>query len=118
MNCLTGNVLNDAMSIVTKWLFSTPTDCLSIPLGIQPAEVCQQGATLSLAYSSLMDLKHLLYQLQYNDTAHHCRRGETTIFESLNRLMKKIEFCKQSVSNKTISSSRQGNLKGKKNMPD
>ena len=63
MNRLIGNVLNDATLIAAKWLLSTPTDCMPIPINIQPAEVRQQRATLFLAYRNLMDLKHLLYRL-------------------------------------------------------
>ena len=57
MNRFIGNILSDAMLIATKCLLSIPTDCLPIPIGIQPAEVRQQGATLFLAYRSLMNLK-------------------------------------------------------------
>ena len=63
MNRLIGNVLNDAMLIATKWLLSTPMDCMPIPIHIQPAEVHQERATFFLAYRNLMDLKHLLYRL-------------------------------------------------------
>ena len=44
MNRLIGNVLNDAMLIATKCLLSTPTDCMPIPIGIQPAEVRRERA--------------------------------------------------------------------------
>ena len=37
----------------------TVTDYLPILIGIQPAEFHQQGTTLSLAYRSVMDPKHL-----------------------------------------------------------
>ena len=43
---LIGSVLNDAMCIANRCLCSTRTDCLPIPVGIQPAERCRQGATL------------------------------------------------------------------------
>ena len=63
MNRLIGNVLNDATLIATNSLLSTPTDCMPIPIGIQPAEVRQERTTFFLAYRNLMDLKHLLYRL-------------------------------------------------------
>ena len=50
LTCLIDSVLNDAMSIVTGCLRPTPTNCSPIPAGIQPAELCRQGATLSLVH--------------------------------------------------------------------
>ena len=55
---LIDSVLNDAMRIVTGRLRPTPTGYLPILAGIQPADLCRQGATLSLTYHSLMDPKH------------------------------------------------------------
>ena len=46
---LIDSVLNDALRIVTGCLRPTPTDCLHVLAGIQPAELCQLGVTLSLA---------------------------------------------------------------------
>ena len=51
------------MRIATGCLRPTPTDFFVILAGIQPAKLRRQGATLSLAYQSLMDSKHLLHQL-------------------------------------------------------
>ena len=44
------SVLNDALRVVTGCLRPTPTDHLPILSGIQPAELCRLGATLSLAH--------------------------------------------------------------------
>ena len=41
----------------------TPTDHLSVLSGIQPAELCQRGATLSLAHRGSLDPDHILYGL-------------------------------------------------------
>ena len=46
------------MRIVIGCLRPTPTDCLPIFVGIQPAELRRQRATLCLTYLSLMDPKH------------------------------------------------------------
>ena len=51
---LIDSILNDAMCIVTGCLRPTPTDYLPVLSGIEPAEICQQAATLSLAYRRLM----------------------------------------------------------------
>jgi len=40
--------INDALRIVTGCLHPTPADSLPILAGIQPAELCRNGATLSL----------------------------------------------------------------------
>ena len=60
---LIDSVLNDALRIVSKCLRPTPTDHLSILSGIQPAELRQMGATLSLAYRESLDPDHTLYGL-------------------------------------------------------
>ena len=60
---LIDSVLNDALRIVTGCLRPTPTDHLSILSGIQPAELCRLGATLSLAYRGSLDPDHILYGL-------------------------------------------------------
>ena len=60
---LIDSVLNDALRVVTGCLRSTPTDHLSILLGIQPAELPRLGATLSLAHRGFLDPAHILYGL-------------------------------------------------------
>ena len=55
--------MNDALHIVTGCLRPTPTDHLPILSGIQPAELCQMGATLSLAYRGSLDPNHILHSL-------------------------------------------------------
>ena len=66
------------MRIATGCQRSTPTDfkLLQIPnlAGIQPLKLCQHGATFSLAYRSLMDPKHLLYQFMVGPAADHKER--------------------------------------------
>ena len=61
--CLINSVLNDALHIVTGCLRPTPMDHLPVLSGIQPAELCQMGATLSLAYCGSLDPDHILYGL-------------------------------------------------------
>ena len=61
--CFIDSVLNDALCIVTGCLCSTPTDHLPVLSGIQPAELCQMGATLSLAHCESLDPNHILYGL-------------------------------------------------------
>ena len=58
---LIDNVLNDALRIVTGCLRPTPTDHLPILSGIQPAELCRLGATLSLAHRGSLDPDHILH---------------------------------------------------------
>ena len=53
--CLIDSVLNNTLCIVTGCLCPTPTDHLSVLSGIQPAELCRMGATLSLAYHGSLD---------------------------------------------------------------
>ena len=60
---LINSVLNDALRIVTGCLHPTPTDHLPILSGIQLAELCQMGATLSLAHYGSLDPDHILYVL-------------------------------------------------------
>ena len=55
------NVLNDTLGMVTGCLRHTPTDHLPVLSGIQPAELCRMGATLSLAYRGSLDPDHILY---------------------------------------------------------
>ena len=61
--CLIDSVLNDALHIVTGCLHPTPTEHLPVLSGIQPAELCRIGATLSLAHCRSLDLDHILYSL-------------------------------------------------------
>ena len=56
-------VLNDALRMLTGCLHPTPTDHLPVLSGIQPAELCRMGATLSLAYRGSLDPDHILYGL-------------------------------------------------------
>ena len=60
---LIDSVLNDTLHIVTGCLRPTPTDHLPVLSGIQPAVLCQLGATLSLAYHGSLDPDHILYGL-------------------------------------------------------
>ena len=60
---LIDSVLNDALCIVTGCLHPTPTDHLPVLSGIQPAELRQLGATLSLAYRGSLDPDHILHGL-------------------------------------------------------
>ena len=57
------SVLNDALRIVTGCVRPTPTDHLPVLSGIQPAELCRLGATLSLVYRGSLDPDHILYVL-------------------------------------------------------
>ena len=50
------------MRIITGCMHPTPTDYSPILLGIQPVELRRQGATLSMAYRSVMETNHLLHQ--------------------------------------------------------
>ena len=61
--CLIDSVLNDALRIVTECLRPTPTDHLPVLSGIQPAELCRLGVTLSLAYHGSLDPDHMLHGL-------------------------------------------------------
>ena len=60
---LIDSVFNDALCIVTGCLRPTPTDHLPVFSGIQPAELCQMRATLSLAYRRSLNPDHILYGL-------------------------------------------------------
>ena len=60
---LINSVLNDTLRIVTGCLRPTPTDHLPILSGIQAAELCRMGATLSLAYHGSLDPNHILHGL-------------------------------------------------------
>ena len=69
---LVDSVLNDALHIVTACLHPTPTDRLPILSGIQPAELCQMGATLSLAHCGSLDPDQILYGL-LSGPSHTCQ---------------------------------------------
>jgi len=58
--CLIDLAINDALQIVTGCLRPTPADKFPILAGIQPAELCRNGATLSLARRA-MEPGHLLH---------------------------------------------------------
>ena len=57
------SIFNDALRIVTACQHPTPMDHLPILSGIQPAELCRLGATLSLAHHGSLDPDHILYGL-------------------------------------------------------
>ena len=60
---LIDSVLNDALHIVIGCRRPTPTDHLPVLSGIQPAELCQLGVTLSLAHRRSLDPDRILYGL-------------------------------------------------------
>ena len=60
---LIDSVLSHALRIVTGCLRPTPTDRLPVLSGIQPAELRQMGAILSLAHRGSLDRDHILHGL-------------------------------------------------------
>ena len=71
---LIDSVLNDALRVVTGCLRPTPTDCLPILAGIQPAELRRRGATLSPANRATLNSVHILReQLVGKQNAHQGR---------------------------------------------
>ena len=60
---LIDNALNDALRIVIGCLRPTPTDHLPVLSDIQPAELRQMGAILSLGHRGSLDPDHILYGL-------------------------------------------------------
>ena len=60
---LIDSVLSDALRIVTGCLRPTPTGHLPVLSSIQPAELRQMGATLSLGHRGSLDPYHILYGL-------------------------------------------------------
>ena len=60
---LIDSVLNDALLMVTGCLRPNPTDHLPVLSGIQPAELRQMAAALSLVYRGSLDPDHILYGL-------------------------------------------------------
>ena len=70
--CLIDSALNDALRIVTGCLRPTPLVYLPVLSGIQPAELCRQGVTLSPANHSSLDPDHILHG-QFNESQDVCR---------------------------------------------
>ena len=68
---LIDSVLNDDLRIVTGCLRPTPTDHLPVLSGIQPAELRQMGATLSLAHRGSLDPDHILYDFLIGSSDTH-----------------------------------------------
>ena len=66
--CLIDCILNDALLIVSRYLRPTPTEDLPVLANIQPAELRQLGATLSLANRAIHDPDHV--QLVGQQNAH------------------------------------------------
>jgi len=60
--CFIDPTINDALRIVTVCLCPTPADNLPIIAGIQPAELCRSGATLSLGCRAT-EPGHLLHSV-------------------------------------------------------
>ena len=71
--CLIDKCLSDAMHIVTGCLQPTPKEFLPILWGIQPAELCHTGATISLSQSALNQPKHLFHRLVSESSPGHRR---------------------------------------------
>jgi len=60
--CHNDPTINEALRIVTGCLHPTTVDNLLIFAGIQPADLCHKGATLSIACCT-MDPRHLLHSV-------------------------------------------------------
>ena len=75
---LIDSILNDALLIVTVYLCPTPMEDLPIPTGIQPAELCQLGVTLSLANHAIHDNNHVLHEqlVGQQDVRQGCLRSK------------------------------------------
>ena len=68
---LIDRILNDALRGITGCLRPTPTEDLPVLAGIQPAELSQLAATLSLANRAIHDPDHVLHgQLVGKEDAH------------------------------------------------
>ena len=68
------SILNDTLRIVTGCLHPTPTEDLPVLAGIQPAELCRLGATLSSANCAIHDPDCVLHgQLAGQQDAHQGR---------------------------------------------
>ena len=61
-------------SVVMFWLNYPPTDSSDRSKYAITPEIHEQGSTLSLAYRSLMDPKHLPHQLMVDSTTAHKKR--------------------------------------------
>ena len=85
--------LNDAMRIVTGCLRPTPMEFLPILSGIQPAELCRTGETISLSQRVLSQLKHLLHPLVSESSPGHQRLKSKCRFvpAALNLLKKTMQ---------------------------
>ena len=86
---LIDSVLNDALHIVTGCLRPTPTDHLPVLSGIQPAELRQMGATLSLAHCGSLDPDHILHGLlsRSSDTRQARLRSRRTFVPGARNLL-------------------------------
>ena len=69
---LIDSVINDALHIVIGCLRPTPSVYLLVLSGIKPAELCRQGATLSLANHSSLDPDHILHG-QFHEPQDVCK---------------------------------------------
>ena len=77
---LIDSVLNNALHIVTGCLHPTPMDHLPVLSGIQPAELCQMGVTLSLAYCGSLDPNHMYGLLSGSSDTHQVRLRSRYLF--------------------------------------
>ena len=69
---LIDSLLNDALRIVTRCLRLTPSVYLPVLSNIHLAELCRQGATLSLANRSSLDPDYILHD-QCHESQDVCR---------------------------------------------
>ena len=60
--CLIDSILNDSLHIAIGCLCPTPAEDLPVLTGIQPAELCQLKAILSLANCAIHDPDHVLHR--------------------------------------------------------
>ena len=80
---LIDSIFNDTLRIVTVCMRPTPMENLSVFAGIQPAELRQLGATLSLANCAIHGSDHVLHgQLVGQQDAHLERLGSSRPFVS------------------------------------
>ena len=86
---LIDSVLNEVLHIVTGCLRPTPMDHLPVLSGIQPAELCQMGATHSLAHCGSLDPNHILYGLLSgsSDTRHVRLRSRCPFVPAVQNLL-------------------------------
>jgi len=71
--------INDALRIVTGCLRPTPADNLPILAGIQPAELCCSGATISLGRCA-MEPGHLLHSPVHRVLLHGASNRDTHLY--------------------------------------